>query len=482
MRSIAAVFLAALALVLSVPASVSAWQERAIYDEDEFVATMDEALDKEEVRTALASRLTDTIVERAEIRERIGTLLQRLEEEGPEGIPQGVALLEGPLTTVARDAIYRAVLTALEAQPLQDVRDAALRATHRAVTALIDDDVRFLAREGNTVVLDLRPILEEAIKEIGGERGEEFLQRVNLPEDAGQIVLFERSDSQTRATRLLFWWLQKAWPVVPIAVVSLFAAAVLIAQSRRRTIITIGAALAALTAVTVLAVSLAGQIAADALAQKPEGEEAIKATYNVVVDSFKRQQMFVVLIGVAMAGGGWVAGESALMRAVRSRMGAGPGERFDFRGWVGDHLFGLRAAGMVGGALLFITWPDPGVRFTLTVFALVALYLLLLALIVSESQWAVKARAYAAEFNDRYLRTPPSVESGGLPANWVARRAAAIRIALITLGVAFLILLPDVRFSTVAVVVVVELLLFAGVDALASRTNNESGGPRDHHG
>jgi hypothetical protein len=260
---------------------------------------------------------------------------------------------------------------------------------------------------------------------------------------------------------------------VPLVVVLLLAASIFVARSRRRAVIAIGAALAALTAVTVLLVSLAGNIAAEALAKTPEGEEGIKAAYNVIVDSFKQQQMFIVLGGVVMAGGGWAAGESRLTRALRSRFGQGDGEALNFRGWVADHVLVLRAAGLVVGALLFIIWPDPEPRFALTLFGLVVLYLLILWLIVSDAAWAVSARERAAEFSDRYLRAQSSSEGGR---NWVARRAPVIRLALIIIGIVFLLLWPDVRFRTVAVVVVVEVLLFAGIDALAGRGNARDGG------
>jgi len=72
------------------------------------------------------------------------------------------------------------------------------------------------------------------------------------------------------------------------------------------------------------------------------------------------------------------------------------------------------------------------------------------------------------------IRSPRGVESRSAPES---RRAGAIRLALIILGVVLLLLWPDVRFSTVAVVVVVELLLFAGIDALAGRENARSNGP-----
>jgi len=476
MRSLAAIILAALGLLLTIPASVSGWQERTIYDEDEFVSTVEGALGQDQVQEALARRLTETIVEQTEIQDRIGTLLETLEEEGPEGIPEGVALLEGPLTRVASEAIYRAVLRVLEAPAAEQALDTALRSMHRSLTALIDDEIELLETDGNKVVLNLRSILEDAIKDIGGERGERFLQRIDLDEDAGKVVLFERSDGNTKATRLLFWWLKESWPVTPIVAIGLLVAAIFVARGRRRTLIGVGAGLAVITAVTVFAVSLAGNVAAEALAQRPDGKEAIESVYDEIVNGFVRQQAFIVLLGVAMAGGGWLAGEPRLLRAIRAQV-FGKTEEFDLRVWVEDHIQVARSVGLVGGALLLIVWPDPGTRLVLTVFALVAAYLLVLSLIVSDAAWAEDIRRRLADFRARYLQEPPGAEGRGFLANWVARRAAAIRIAVIAGGIIFLLVWPEVRFSTVVAVGIAGLLLLAAVDALAGRANREKEGP-----
>jgi hypothetical protein len=56
---------------------VGAWQQGVIYDEDEFVATIDDALEQEEVQTALAQRLTDTLMEELGISERVEATLTR---------------------------------------------------------------------------------------------------------------------------------------------------------------------------------------------------------------------------------------------------------------------------------------------------------------------------------------------------------------------------------------------------------------------
>jgi hypothetical protein len=467
MRSLIVILLIAVGILLSVPASVAAWQERVVYNEDEFVAMIDESLEQEEVQTALAQRLTDTLMQELEIRDRIGTTLTRLEEEGPDGIPEGIALLEGPLTRVSNDAIYRATLRAIQEEPLKEVRDRLLRAVHRAVIAIIDDDVEVLQSQNNQVVIDMKPILEAAIVEVGGERGQNLLERVELDEDAGVIVLFEKQD--VKGARLFFWWLRQSMPVLPIVALVLLFLAVAISRDRSRTTMIVGGLLVGIMALTILAVSVAGNIASDAIAKTPEGKEALKAIYDVIVSSFKQQQLFIVLLGVLLAIGGWIFGDSRMAAAIRGRFrgeAREPGE--GLQGWAREHAIGLRAAGLVGGALLLVIWPDVTTRFALTVFGLVAAYLFGLALLTSEAEWAANTRAKLDELSDKHLAAATGVKGGGF-AGFVATHASTLRIAVIGLSVAFLLLWPTVKLSTVVVIVALALLLLAGIDTLVNR-------------
>jgi hypothetical protein len=244
----------------------------------------------------------------------------------------------------------------------------------------------------------------------------------------------------------------------------------------------VGGCLVGVMALTILAVNVAGNLAADLIAKTPEGETALKAIYDVVVSSFKEQQVFIILLGVLLAVGGWFFGDSRMAAGIRRRFRReGPVEGEGLQGWAREHVIGLRAAGLVGGALLLVIWPDADTRFAFTVFGLVAAYLLGLTLITSEADWATSARSRLGELSDRHLAESTGVQGGGF-AGFVATHASTLRILVIGLAVAFLLLWPTVKLSTVVVIVALVLLLLAGIDTLVNRqrsdvTSGERSGP-----
>jgi len=315
-------------------------------------------------------------------------------------------------------------------------------------------------------------VLEAIILEIGGERGENFLNEVELPPEAGTIVLFEKDD--VTGYRLFFWWMRQSMPGLPIIAALLLLLAIVISRDRSRTAMIVGGFLVAVMALTILAVSVAGNLAADLLAQTPEGEEALKSIYDVIVRSFKQQQLFLIGAGVLLAVGGWFFGDSRAAEGIRGRLRGeqATGESAGFAGWAREHAIALRGAGLVGGALLLVVWPELDTRFVVTVFALVAVYLLALALITSDAGWAVTARARLDELSDKHLAAATGVQGGGF-AGWVATHASSLRIAVIVLAVAFLVFWPTVKLSTVVVIVALALLLLAGIDTLVNRQRIE---------
>ncbi|MCI0818095.1 MAG: hypothetical protein J4O14_07485, partial [Chloroflexi bacterium] len=243
MRSLIAGFLVVLGALLTIPGGVAVWQERVFLNEDAFVSTVDEAFEQEEVQVAIADQLTDVIMERAEIADRISRGLADLEENRGEDL----ALLEGPLTGLAREAVFRASLRLIEAQPLEAVREAALRSTHRLISALVFDDQAVIAVSGDDLVLDLGVVLEEVIKDMGGDDGDGLLAQIELPEDAGQIVIAENADVATVLD--IVGLLDDVSPWVAVVAVAILALAVLISPHRRSTVIFIGVAVAVVSAI-----------------------------------------------------------------------------------------------------------------------------------------------------------------------------------------------------------------------------------------
>ncbi len=478
MRTILVAALVALGGLLTIPGSIGVWQARAVLDEDAFVDTVDEAFENEEVQSVLANRLTDAAMEHLEIRDRIGEGLAELESRAGERTPEGLVLLEGPLTGVARDAVFRVALRLIEEQPLEEAREAALRGVHRTLVAIIDDDVEFLTRRGDEITLDLGVIVEELVRDIGGERADEFLETVELPPDAGVIVLTDKSDASTLFDVMDF--LDRFYPVLAGVALVMFAIAVTVSRNRRLTLIWVGATLAVVAAAEILVLAQPLKEALTDAVAKPDGKAAVRATYDILVDSFKRQELFVILIGVGLVAGGTLAGESELARAVRSvfrRPEGGLDEEISLGGWVRKRVLALRIGGLALGGLFLIGWPDPSTRLTVTVLIVVALYLALIAIVSSEAAWAGAIRSPVADFWNRYFRADDQAvvrgdEGRRSLVGWIAVRAPWLRLVGIAIGVVFLIVLPDVSLGTIVMVLALEMLFFAAVDFVVNRTGD----------
>ncbi|MCI0814792.1 MAG: hypothetical protein J4N71_06945, partial [Chloroflexi bacterium] len=351
MRSLIAGFLVVLGALLTIPGGVAVWQERVFLNEDAFVSTVDEAFEQEEVQVAIADQLTDVIMERAEIADRISRGLADLEENRGEDL----ALLEGPLTGLAREAVFRASLRLIEAQPLEAVREAALRSTHRLISALVFDDQAVIAVSGDDLVLDLGVVLEEVIKDMGGDDGDGLLAQIELPEDAGQIVIAENADVATVLD--IVGLLDDVSPWVAVVAVAVLALAVLISPHRRSTVIFIGVAVAVVSAIGLVTIEWPlRELSTDAIASTEAGKAAAKATYDVFLRSFQRQQLFVLLIGVGMAVVGSLSLDRRVIAAVRSRFGdAAPATEDPGQvGWVTENARQLRIGGLGIAAILLI--------------------------------------------------------------------------------------------------------------------------------
>ncbi len=478
MRGFAVVALIILGGVLSVPGTIGLWVEREIVDEDNFVGTVNEVFEDEAVKIVIAERLTDALMERLEIQQRIGDGLADIQSQRREDAPGDLVLLEGPLTLAARNVIFDVSFRLVDSELVAEVRDVSLRAVHRVVTAIVENDKELLGTVGDTLVLDLRPLLEEIVREIGGDKGEELLgnlDNLDIPEDRGVIVLAMKSDLEP------LWSIVQVFdrgnPWLAIAAGVLLAVAIAIARSRRRAVIGVGITVAVVASLEALTVAQPlREVAVDGLSATESGRTAAKATYDTLVRNFLRQQVIVMLIGVGMVAGGSLAMDTGLPKAIRSTFrGQDDDKQVNLAGWIRERAWALRIAGLGLGGLLLITWPDPSSRMIVTVFVLLALYLAVLTIVTSDAAWAVWMRSQGGELWDRYFRvdeatvaSPPGKRT--LP-GWVAARAAWFRVIGIAIGIIFLAAWPSVTFGLVVVIVALEFLYLAAIDMIVNRAS-----------
>jgi hypothetical protein len=468
MRGFFVAFFIVLGGILVIPASLAVWQEREILDEDNFVATMNEVFQDEDVQVAIATRLTATIMEEGDISGRIESGLGEVQARN-ERVPEGILLLKGPLTNVAEEAIYRLTIRALESPRLQAALDAALRAAHRTLMAILDEDNELLQVEDGVLYLDLQPVVEEVIVELAGERGLDLLEKIEIPDDAGKIEITAASDNEAIWT--LARWVDKFDPVLPIMSAAFFVLAIAIARRRSRAVIGVGTAIAVVSALALFTIAVPLKELATSWPPREEGVAAAESTYEILVDSFRSQQLFLVIVGIAMVGGGFLGGDTEFMRTLRTKVRGKPGEGPTLREWAIERVHVLRLVGLGLGALFILVWPDPSTRLTVTVLVIIGLYLVAVTALTSEAEWAKRVREKA---NELLGAAKQPVESG-VPRSgtgmWVERHSGLLRLIGLVAAIILLAAWPNFTFGTFFVVSALTLMYLAAIDWLSNRAD-----------
>lgn len=446
MRSIVVVLFLSLGALLTLSANATVWVNRTVFDTDEFVATVREVLDDETVQQDIATRLSASLVTQGDVEARI-----------EESLPEGLKFLAPVLTVTAQDLIERTVLRVLESDQIADVVDAALRQVHRQVLFIIEGEGTIVF-EDNKVILDLRPVLLSVAEQLGVDDPNGFLAGIDIPEDAGRIVLVDDAPKASAIQDLLAIHEQITWAVVAAAL-ACFAVAVVFARDKRAAVRNVGVIV---VLVGLLAVILLLPIR-PIVAGFAQEEDSARIVFDALVDRYRTQSFWLVILGVLIVIGTTLAGHSGFARAIRLRV-RNPGNEPlpDLAAEAAASSTALRVIGLVVAALLLVVWPEPTSRVYITVFSLMAAYFALLWLLTSEAQWAQKARG---QFN-AWAR--PQAQGSESP-SWIARNLLWLRVAGVLLGVAALVFIPGLDIGAIVGVIAAVLIYLAAIDWLGSK-------------
>jgi hypothetical protein len=404
---------------------------------------------------------------RTDIQQYISDGLVDLEDRAGTNVPAGIKLLAAPLTRLATQTVYDICLDILQSDAFSTVLETALRTTHKAVMAVIKDDSALLSETNGQVILNLRPVIEQVVQELAGDRGQEALSQLNIPDDAGQIVIRDQAENPW------IWkvakWVDDFDPIIPIVTAIVFLLAIAIAKGRRRAIIATGATLAIVAGLTLLALGAPVKELATSWPKTDEGKEATKQAYDIILNSFRRQQFITVLFGLGMVAVASAAGDKRVVAMLRRSERR---EEGGFEGFVRERVVGLRLAGLALAGVILILWPDPTLRTVLTVGFLLVTYLGLIYLFASESSWAASARSslagWTAGMADEQGEAPPGV------VGWVVRHAGILRVAGIVVGAALVLFVWDLSLGGMVLIVAGELLYLALIEWAVASTRQGS--------
>jgi len=321
--------LASLALILTVPA---AWTYRTIFDTDAFVDRVTPIGFDPAVTPVLSDRLTTQIFGLVDVEAIVADALP----------PQG-QILAGPLTGGIEDFVREKVDEVLSSDRFRDRWIQANRFAHAQIVAVLRNESEIVDTAGGRVVLNLLPVVNEALQNIesraaglfqkevdlpevtGGEVPDEVRERISLalgvevPEDFGEIVVFESDRLEAAQEAVSFF--DRAIAFLAILAVVLVALALWMSRRRRRTLLQlVVGSLVGIVVVRRLAMWVEDEVVA--LAQRPDGERALGAITDQVLGSFFAVTLMVILVGFTIVAIALITGPYGWAVAARAKTSA----------------------------------------------------------------------------------------------------------------------------------------------------------------
>ncbi len=399
-------WLALLMVVLTsisvVAATVAVWAHRTVFDTDEFMETIQPALDEPAFYSALSTKVSDQIIEALDIETRVTAALTQLDEYltqvtqelidslevGDAGRallsrlePPSLVGLAGPVTDWIESRVELRTEQFVSSDEFTSRFPELVRQAHEATIALVRDELAELPNvytEGGEVRLNLIPIIAEALRAVADEiraylpdidlpdvisnavdQGREQLAagiKESLPEDFGQVTIMSE-DSLDEIQSVVRQLDRFVWLLVILAVV-LAAVTILLSPTRRRTGIqlSIGVALGFFVSALIVR-GLESRILEEIT--NPDGEVAARALLGEILTSLGTLMWIVALAALVAGIAAYLAGRPPWLgraaEGIRHLGTAEPGGSGVER-WVAAHADLLRLAGIgVAVALLFLT-------------------------------------------------------------------------------------------------------------------------------
>jgi len=293
---------AGLLLLLS---SFAVWINRVALNTNQFADTSSSLLDDPAIRSAVANRAVDELFANVDV---------QAEVQGQ--LPSGYKGLAGPATAGLRQASYQIVDRALQQPRFQTLFKATVVETHKTLVEVLEGGGERVSTTSGEVILDLRTIIQEAADRIG--IGQQVSDR--LPENAGRIVIL-RSDELGTAQNVFELLKTLAW-LLPILTLAAFGLPVWLARDRRRAVRGIGATLAVVGLVGLVAARLTRNYVVDALVASHDDRQAANNAWNILTDLMRSSFRLMVVVGLLFLIAAWLAGPGR--RAVSVRRGLAP--------------------------------------------------------------------------------------------------------------------------------------------------------------
>jgi hypothetical protein len=275
-----------LATILMFVSSLTVWAKRQLLDDQAWANSSTQLLANDEVRGAIAQKLSDGLFARVDV---AAQLRERLPPRAQGAAPLLAAALQNNVAPAAANRL-------LQRPRVQTLWQNANKRAHAAVVKVLEG--KSLGKNGNIstvngeVTLDLRP----AITRLATRLGLQDKLKANTDPNAGQIVILK--SSQLKAAQTAVKILNALSSLLLIAVFALFALAIYLAQGRRRLLL--GATGASLAFVGLVIASLRhflGGAIVDSLVKTAANKHPVSVIWAIETSVLRDIAILLVVYG-----------------------------------------------------------------------------------------------------------------------------------------------------------------------------------------
>jgi len=336
-----------LATLLSILAIFAIWANRQLMNPDNWAKTSTELLQKQTVRAAVAGYLVDQLYANVDVSAQLQS-----------GLPSQLAPLAGPLSGALHGVAEQGAEKALAIPQVQGVWENANRAADEALVAIVKGKGKRVQIEGGTVSLNLRQIVADLAQRLGLPSS----TAEKLPASVANLKIITSNElglvrNSAKALHALAIWL------VIIALL-LYALALYLSGTRRRTLIWIGGSFVFAGLIVLLGRKIGQGEVVSAITSDASIVPAADDSYSVATSLLVQVATASIIIGLPIMFSGWLAGPARWAVAARRFLAPHFRERPALAYWI--------TAGLL--AIVFIWGPIPATRnpLTMLLFTVVA--------------------------------------------------------------------------------------------------------------
>ncbi len=244
-RGFFAYFLVVAACLLALVGVFAPWLRATALDTDVFVSKVGPLVSRDEVATVIADKAVNQLFSKLDVEGRV-----------KRNLPEGIRFTAGPITDGAESLARKAALEILESDQFRWVWEKALRFAHSTTVGIIRGEKAIEIQSGGVVVLDIGELLNN-VQDRLVQAGLTFLDKVPIPQSAGQVTLFEAD--QLGALKGGVHLLDTLYWLLPLLALLCFVGAVLLARDRRKALMAAGIGLAIVMGVALVVLGVTKQ-------------------------------------------------------------------------------------------------------------------------------------------------------------------------------------------------------------------------------